>query len=361
MVRVLIRDIEDLQKEVDYVFDQLAPDLSGKRVLIKPNMVVAMPGDSGKITHPEIVRAVVRACRARGAEPMVGDNPAGSAYNSRITAERCGILEASEGAFIKLSAKVVPVPAQSKYAETFYISKPVLEADYIINLPVFKTHVAFVLTGTIKNVAYGYLAGGTRAKLHLVAMGRRRFAQLLVDVYEKRVPDLHIVDAITVADGNGPVHCEARPFGQVLASTDGVALEAVMARMIGMDPQEQHTVVEAARRGLGTFQAEEIRIEGPFRTIPDFRRPTGLTTPPEEQQRLLNELGSLLPNLEAGKCNLCGDCQRDCPTLAIDMAPLPTIDGRKCISCFSCVELCPTEALVVPWEEQWTMLDRVFQ
>src|SRR3990172_10346929 len=89
MVRVLIRDIEDLQREVDYVFDQLAPDLSGKRVLIKPNMVVALPGDSGKITHPEVVRAVVRAVRARGGHPMVGDNPAGYKYNSRITAAAC--------------------------------------------------------------------------------------------------------------------------------------------------------------------------------------------------------------------------------------------------------------------------------
>lgn len=361
MVRVLVRDIEDLQREVNYIFDELAPDLTDKKVLIKPNMVVAAAGDSGKITHPEVVRAVVRAVRARGGQPMVGDNPAGYKYNTRITAESCGILEASEGAFIKLSASVVPVPARSKYAETFYISRPVLEADYIINVPVFKSHVAFVLTGPIKNVAYGYLAGGTRAKLHLVAMGRRRFAQLLVDVYEKRVPDLHIVDAITVADGNGPVQCTAHPFGQIMASTDGVALEATMCRMIGMDPEEQQTVVEAARRGFGTFKTEEIEIDGPFRLIPGFQHPTGLTTPPEEQQRLLNELGSLLPVLESDKCNLCGDCERDCPTLAISMAPLPTIDRQKCISCFSCVELCPTEALLVPWEEQWSRLDRVFQ
>lgn len=37
MPRLLIRDIVDLQKEVDYIFDQLAPDLSGKRALMNFN------------------------------------------------------------------------------------------------------------------------------------------------------------------------------------------------------------------------------------------------------------------------------------------------------------------------------------
>jgi uncharacterized protein (DUF362 family) len=360
LVKVIVRDVGDVHKEVDYIFAQLAPDLSDKRVLVKPNIMMPLPGDSGKVTHPEVVRAVVRACRARGARVMLGDNPAGSEGNSRITAQRCGILDAAEGAFINLSAKVVPVPARSKYVDTFYIAQPVLEADYVINLPIFKTHVAFNLTGTIKNAAYGYLAGGTRARLHLAAMGRRRFAELLVDVYSKRVPDLHILDALTISEGNGPLLGPVRPFGQLLASTDGVALEAVMARMAGLDPQEQHTAVEAARRGLGTWAAEEIEVEGNLRTVPDFQRPTGLSTPPEEQRRLLEELGSLLPVLVEEKCNRCADCQRDCPTQAISMQPLPVIETGKCISCFSCVELCPPEALLIPWEDQQAKLDRVF-
>ena len=43
------------------------------------------------------------------------------------------------------------------------------------------------------------------------------------------------------------------------------------------------------------------------------------------------------------RCIVCGNCMRQCPTGAIDIA-LPKIDEGKCILCFGCLNNCPADA-----------------
>lgn len=50
--------------------------------------------DKAVTTHPEVVRAIIRAIKAKGAYPSVGDSPGIS--NLKSTAQKTGILKVCE-------------------------------------------------------------------------------------------------------------------------------------------------------------------------------------------------------------------------------------------------------------------------
>ena len=69
---------QDIAQAANRIMDALAPDdFAGANVLLKPNMVGPSAPELGHTTHPELVRALVRACLDRHAEVSVGDNPGG--------------------------------------------------------------------------------------------------------------------------------------------------------------------------------------------------------------------------------------------------------------------------------------------
>ncbi|MBW1846154.1 MAG: DUF362 domain-containing protein [Deltaproteobacteria bacterium] len=348
----------DLREPVERIMSSLAPDsFSGANVLIKPNMVGPSEPGLGHTTHPDLVRAVVRACLDRNASVIVGDNPGGISRSSRNVANATGILDASEDCFHPISEQVV----EKKGIETGFpmvISKSVLDADYIINLPKFKTHTLMMVTGAIKNT-YGYIAGACKAKLHLQAPNKKDFAKTICDIYQLRPPDLHIMDAITAIEGNGPCHGGMlREVGKILGSTDPLALDAVMAQMMGVEPSDLPVQKEAAIRGLGSMKSYEIEVAGLLEQIPNFRMPVTfyhehLDNETIEKLQKLYPPGMMLsrtkiiPLQNVEKCALCGDCVLSCPTEALTIEPEFSISD-KCIACYCCVELCPEGALEVP-------------
>lgn len=141
------------------------------------------PFPPGVCTHPEVVREVVRACRRRDAvKIIVGDNPGGVNRGSVKTARETGIEEAAGGCFISISDRVVKYKIDTDYVNSVIVSKALFEVDYVVNVPVLKPHVFTVITCAIKN-AFGYVAGASKSQLHLKAPTRRRFSELLIEIF----------------------------------------------------------------------------------------------------------------------------------------------------------------------------------
>ncbi len=188
VARVIIENaVGDLREAVEYIMTTLAPrTFAGARVLIKPNMVGPSVPELGHTTHPELVRQVVRSCLNRNARVWVGDNPGGINRSSRNVARITGILDASEGCFTSISNRVVEKTGRETGFQLI-ISRAVLEADYIINMPVFKTHSGMMASGALKNV-YGYVAGACKARIHVQAKERDKFAKAVCDIHQVRPP-----------------------------------------------------------------------------------------------------------------------------------------------------------------------------
>jgi len=351
--RVLVRKVTDLSAAVTEALDFLAYDFAGKRVWVKPNLLGPHRPEHGVTTDPELIRNVVRGLQARGAKNVwVADNPGGGLQrNISSYIAPTGVVEASEGCFRGISETPVSMPTKSRLLSEFKFSRIVTEVDVMLNLPVFKTHALTILTGAIKNL-FGIVPGGQKSYLHTLAKSGNDFGELLVDLYQAvPVPVLTIMDALRGMDGqNGPSGGRVLSIGKILTARNPVALDAVMAAMVGAKPALIPTTRIAAERGLGPGRIEDIEIEGEFEPIVGFRLPsarlasgiTGLAA------SIAYPLIQRRPLLDRGLCIKCKRCADNCPANAIVLTPFPAIDRRKCITCYCCAELCPEKALTVP-------------
>ena len=93
-----------------------AAKVRGKKVLVKPNILGLFPPEKAVCTHPEMVRAVVRWLRAAGALVTVGDNCGLGGYGlNQSAAQKSGIADASEGAFVNIAKDGMEKEVESRF------------------------------------------------------------------------------------------------------------------------------------------------------------------------------------------------------------------------------------------------------
>jgi len=323
----------------------------GERVLIKPNMLSAHPPEAAVTTHPELLRGVIELVQGAGGVALVGDSPGfGSA---RRVAERSGMLRVIEetGALLVPFTEAVPVVGSGTFRH-FELARPYLEADRLINLPKLKTHEMMTLTACVKNL-FGAVVGTQKAAWHLKAgADKELFAEMLLEVYLLREPDLNIVDAIVAMEGNGPGSGDPCQVGLLLAGDNAVAVDTIAAEIAGV-PKKLLYLENAARRlGLAGSQRGEIETSGlpldgalgkPLRLPHLSDLQFGL--PGFLKNRLRNQFTSR-PEVDTQKCVLCGVCVQSCPPKAIRIeGGRLRFNYQRCIRCFCCRELCPHSAL----------------
>jgi uncharacterized protein (DUF362 family)/NAD-dependent dihydropyrimidine dehydrogenase PreA subunit len=259
-------------------------------------------------------------------------------------------MAAARGTYRNIGLDAVSLPFHPDFMETVNVSRAIVEADIVISLPKFKTHGLTVMTGAIKN-SYGILPGAQKARLHKLAGNPARFHDLVVEVFRLRVPDLFIVDAIVGMEGNGPASPELREIGLILAGDNAVAVDAVMAAMMGLDPGRLRFLRSAAEAGLGAWNMEEIRIDGNLVLLDDFKLPPLGGEAIQENaavQDMLESKTRLTPRADPDGCTACGTCVEQCPAEALSMPDdLPQVDMDLCVTCFCCQEICPEKAMVL--------------
>jgi uncharacterized protein (DUF362 family)/NAD-dependent dihydropyrimidine dehydrogenase PreA subunit len=348
-------EYETANEAVENVFSRFEPPQTD--ILIKPNLLGGFPVEQHVTTHPSLVRALVQYFEKKTMEITVGDNPAGST-NLMKKAKRAGLYQAAHGHFQDIS-NGEKVHVESEYFSELVISEKVLHAHYILNVPKFKTHIQTIITGAIKNM-FGILPGEEKSLIHSTARSLKDFSKALVDIYSIRPPDLTIMDAITGMEGNGPSAGTPRHIGKVLASDNGIELDAVMAHMMGLDPHEIPMLTYAHEKGLGEISIENIRIEGELQKIPKFKVPSKtlvrFITPVSSRYY---DFLAIKPHLNKEKCTKCYECVEKCPVSALERNGYPRIDRKKCVSCFCCVELCENHAMEVP-SRMRDLFDRFF-
>lgn len=343
---------ENARQAVDSVFEVFPLKLAGKKVLINPNVLRASQAAEAVVTHPAVLRAVVEKVETmKPASLLVGDNPGVFDYGAN---EKCfevtGLREAAKGYYQNIGNDSQRLDFNPEFMSTVSVSRAVLDADIIISLPKFKTHGLTVVTGAIKN-SYGFLPGAQKAKLHKAAGTPIRFHELVVDVFRLRVPDLFIVDAVVGMEGNGPASPDLRDIGLILASDNGVAVDAVIATMMGCDPGRLRFLQKAKEMGLGDYELRNIEVIGKLEQLPDFKLPPlggEAVANSEAIQEMLQQRSLLRPKADPDGCTACGTCIDHCPVSALSMfEDLPQVDADTCISCFCCQEMCPEKAIAL--------------
>ncbi|MGE5576566.1 MAG: DUF362 domain-containing protein [Syntrophothermus sp.] len=334
---------------------------AGNKVLIKPNLLIASLPEAAVTTHPEVLRAVIELAQEAGGTVWVGDSP-GFGSTERV-AEKSGIAQVCRetGAVLKGFDEAVEAAfADGVFCKRFTLARPVREADVIISLAKLKTHGLTLYTGAMKNL-FGCVSGLNKSQMHLRFQQRDDFAGMLVDLYSFVKPVLSIVDGVVGMEGEGPRNGRPRPIGAILAGADAVAVDAVGAAIIGLDPLAVPTTRIAHTRGVGQGNLERVDILGEplaAAVVPGFVQSAGASV---SRRRWLARLTPLLqkqltarPVIQADKCVGCGVCQRSCPPWAITIdGGKAHIDETKCIRCYCCQELCQEDA--VEMQKSWLM------
>ena len=349
--RVLVEDAEygpGLQRVVQNILQAFPRDWRGKTVLVKPNMLAPHSPDKAVTTHPELVRQVVLALRDQGAQVMVGDNPGVGGYGrSQRSADVSGIEQASGGCYLPLARYPLTLALPGAGLGQVTISRQVLEADVVVNMPKLKTHALTVLTAGIKNT-FGYVVGGDKMRIHAACPGQKQFARALVDIMALRPPELTILDAVLGMEGNGPANGRPVHLGKILASDNVVSLDAVAAVMLGLRAQDVPHILEGGKQGVGEIRVDRILIQGGVQPVQNFAFPQ--TFIPGMAGFLLNRCLSrwinCLPQVVSERCRHCGICVSHCPVGAMRMTDQgPELDRSKCIHCYCCQEMCPEDAI----------------
>ncbi len=337
---------------VDRAFEIFPREIARKKVVIKPNVLRTSTAEEHIVTHPSLLRAVVEKVEDMSpAEIVVGDNPGLFSYGDNENSfEKTGLMDAAKGYYRNLGNTTEQLAFNPDFMPEVGISKEILDADIIISLPKFKTHGLTVMTGAIKN-SYGILPGAQKARLHRVASTPERFHDVIVEVFRLRVPDLFIMDAVVGMEGNGPASPELREIGLILAADNAVALDGVVARMMGLDPARLRFLQKATAMGLGTFDSQMIQIDGEMRIISDFKLPPlggeALSGNPAIQE-LIKSKTQVRPQADTELCTACGACIDHCPVSALTMKEdFPVVDADICITCFCCQEICPEKAMTL--------------
>lgn len=322
--------------------------LSRKVVFIKPNMIGLFPPEQHATTHPLLVGAIVQFFRDAGAKVIVGDNCGVGGYGlNQKVAQVTGITDAVDDAYKNIAIDTCLVSLGSRFMDSIAVSRDILEADVLINVPKMKTHSLTLVTGAVKNML-GIVAGAGKSKCHGLAPAVKDFGELLVDIYSIRPPDLTIMDGIVSMEGNGPTSGTPKKLGKILASTNAVALDAVMCRMMGLEPEEVHHIHYASQGGLGPIDRDSIEIVGESPQEVSFKLPMRI-----KRFRLLGEFinWGIFGTISRSKlvvdkklCKQCKICVEGCPTKAMQMEEFPEINGDKCIRCLCCQEVCPESA-----------------
>lgn len=321
------------------------------KVLVKPNLLMAKEPESGITTHQELVRAVIKILKELNCKIYLGDGPSvwgNQAENVDEVYEKTGMMRLSCEEGIEL-VRFDKKRWRGKFPLTTWLD----DCDYLVSLPKFKTHDLTVLTGAIKNL-FGLVWGTYKTELHKEYFAQKDFARILVDIYEVARPVFSVVDAIVAMEGDGPSsNGKLRNTGLILASADAVALDSVLALIMGLEPLDILTNKEAQARDLGIADIDFIEILGErLENVIDepFKLPTTSINKkiPRPVIEIVKKLIRFYPKVEHKNCILCLACIESCPNKIMGVkSNRIIIDYSKCISCFCCQEVCPNSAIKI--------------
>jgi uncharacterized protein (DUF362 family) len=250
--------------------------VSGRRVVLKPNLVEFDPG--GVInTHPLLIAATIEALREQGAgEVIVAEGPGHRRDNDYLLSASglADVLRDTGARYVDLNVDAArPVALRSHYTglDRLYLPATVLDAEILISMPKMKTHHWAGVTLSMKNM-FGIIPsaiyGWPKNVLHWQGIDNS-----ILDINAAlTMPRFNIVDGIVGMEGNGPIQGTARPTGVLVFGADPVAVDATSATVMGLEPTRVPYLAQAGEF-LGNVELERVeqRGEDPGRLRQEYR------------------------------------------------------------------------------------------
>jgi len=226
------------------------------KILIKPNYVTADHPSTGVTTSSEVVEAIIEYLKDYGCQEIViGEG--GVPGNTQRAFEVTGIKEIAKRNQIKLinlnkdEMVKVKIPNASALKKV-HIARTALDASCIISVPKLKVHNLAYITGGMKN-----MMGAIWPK----SIMHKKIHEKIVDLTSLLTPKITVVDGLIGAEKNETSGNSVK-MDLIIAGTDVVAVDAVCASVMGINPKNVQHLQIATTRGLGTADLATINIVG---------------------------------------------------------------------------------------------------
>jgi uncharacterized protein (DUF362 family) len=250
-----------VQHALDLIDSPLKDVGHGSTVVIKPNITAdSVSWRQGIVTNPNLVHAIIELVAERNpreifiAEAIAVGLDVKKAYSFLGYDEIAGdtgarLVDLYDEQFVD-----VPVTGSNLHS-TLQIAKTIMEADFLINVPVMKTHVAVGISVCMKNLM-GTISAEQKKKFHFFGV-----AESVVDLNSVVRPHLCIADGTVAGEGDGPMANEPVGFQTILAGTDNRTVDTICAGVMGFEPSEIE-ILKICNARRGALPAADIEVVG---------------------------------------------------------------------------------------------------
>lgn len=273
MHRIILTDVGDVTESVHQGLDRIEGH-TGRRtaahVVVKPNLGNPFHVD-GVTVHAEVLLAVVGWLRDRFEDVAVVESD-GIRYSCDQAFEAMNLTKFVPlfgGRLVNLSRDVVSHRLLVKRRDVeVWLPKTLAEADFVVSLPVVKSHELTTISGAIKNL-FGCVPIADRIRLHPF------LDDVLAELYAALRPNLVVGDGIHVMDGNGPIHGEVHCVNLLTFSTSPLLHDAFVAsRIYQTDWKRINHLVLAAQKTSEEVPDFVGSVENAFGSLPTLRPPS---------------------------------------------------------------------------------------
>jgi uncharacterized protein (DUF362 family) len=236
------------------------------RVLLKPNVVLAHPEVfPHAFTRSEFLDGVItatKACAENPEEIAVGER-SGITIPTRFCFKHAGYPEVIKRHGIKAhyfdECKQIPfkLSRDSNLRGQMFFPKPIVDCDFLINLPKFKAHPWCRLTLSLKNFI------GIQDDRHRLVDHNLMLEHKIADLQEVVQPRFIAIDAITAGQ---KMMLTPTPFdmGAIVMGTNSCAVDTVGCHMVNVDPKDLTHLRLTSERGFGPMDIGQIEVGGDF-------------------------------------------------------------------------------------------------
>lgn len=253
-VAVVRSDYVDAHHNLERAINLLGPLqlASHSSVAIKINLCSARTPETGAITHPVLLDALLHYLREHyeGLKISVVESD-GTVLHADMFIKWLGylpVLERWDASWVNLSKEpIIRRNIDGLKMKEVPVAK-ILDGAFIITVPKLKTNLLTGITCCLKN-QFGCLPIIDKSVYH------PHIDDVIVDVQRAMRPELCVVDAIIAMGGAlGPGAGLPVPMKTILCGTDPVAVDALGARLLGFSPWLVGHIRKAAFHGIGSIR-----------------------------------------------------------------------------------------------------------
>ena len=238
-------------------------------VLIKPNVYGAFASGSGLVTDARVVEATVKLVQEAhprriviGEGSSVGyDAPDLRGKDTQKAFKKSGMDKVAHRLDVELvdlnqDEQVEVSPGGARVMKKFKVARTAFESNFIISVPVLKTHIRTDITCSLKNMK-GVLPGLEKRRSHRVGLDRA-----IVDLNRVVKPHFTIVDAITCMEGTWSYPEDTVKLNLIVAAEDPVSVDAVCASIMKLNVKKVLHIELAEEQKLGIADLDSIQVRG---------------------------------------------------------------------------------------------------